>query len=167
MSFKVVDGMITSVTDLKVTEIIIPARIIHTIGPNAFAQCTGLKTIVFQEPSAVKSIESGAFSGCSSLCMLQLPQSLEMIWDNAFRGCVELTTIAMPPQLLFVGNAIFNACMKLEQVAFPSSLRFIDRRVLYNCPHLRRVRIPRNARVISAQGESEVIAPNGCQISLV
>lgn len=166
MSLRVVDGMIIGISDLNATEVIIPARVVHTIGPNAFAQCKQLRTVLFQQPSAVKSIESGAFSGCESLCIVQLPQSVEMIWDNAFQGCVQLTSIELPSNLLFIGNSVFNACLKLEQLSFPSSLRFIDKRVLYNCPHLKRVRFPRQTRIVSVQAESDVTSSSGCQISL-
>jgi hypothetical protein len=167
MSLRVVDGMILGISDLKVTEITIPARVITSIGPNAFANCKELTTVIFQEPSAVKSIESSAFSGCDSLCMIQLPRSLEMLWDNAFRGCVKLSTVVFHENLWFVGSSIFNACGELQSINFPRSLKMMDKRALYNCPHLKKVFLPRNVRVISAQAESDLTAPAGCHLSYI
>ena len=156
MSLRVIEGMVVGISDPKITEVIIPPRVVHTIGPNAFANCKELRSVIFQENSGVRSIESGAFSGCDSLCMVHLPDSVQMIWDNAFRGCVNLSSIRFSSNLLFIGNSVFNACKSLENVDLPSSLVFIDKRAFYNCPQLKRIRMPRKTRVITAQSESDL-----------
>lgn len=163
MSLRVIEGMIVGVSNPKITEIIIPQRIVHSIGPNAFADCKELRSVIFQEPSGVRSIESGAFSGCESLCMIHLPDSIQMIWDNAFRGCINLTNVRFPSHLLFIGSSVFNACKSLESIELPASLVFIDKRVFYNCPQLKRARIPRNVRVMATQAEPEITVPSGAR----
>jgi|LakMenEpi03Aug12_release.lakeMendotaPanAssembly.Ray.scaffolds.fasta_scaffold977524_1 hypothetical protein len=165
MSLRIVDGMILGISSTDIKEVTIPARIVTAIGPGAFANCKELSTVIFQEPSAVKSIESAAFSGCDSLCVIQLPRSLEMLWDNAFRGCVKLSTIAFYDNLWFVGNAVFNACNTLQSVTFPRSLKMMDKRALYNCPHLKKVFLPRGVRIICGHSETDLTAPAGCHLS--
>ncbi|NBP57319.1 leucine-rich repeat domain-containing protein [bacterium] len=167
MSLRIVDGMILGISDRNITEITIPARIVTAIGPGAFANCKQLSTVVFQEPSAVKSIESAAFSGCDALCMIQLPRSLEMLWDNAFRGCLKLSTISFHDNLWFVGSSVFNACGALQTICFPNSVKMMDKRALYNCPHLKKVYLPRKVRFIAAQAESDLTAPAGCHVSYI
>jgi len=162
MNLKIVDKVVIGVFNPLVEEIIIPQRIVHTIGANAFSMCKNVRTIIFQEPSGVKTIEEGAFSGCDSLCMIRLPNHIEIIGDNAFRGCVKLTTIELPAQLIYLGCSVFNACLALETLQLPETLKLIEKTALANCPHLKRLKISRNTRVL---GGSELNHPAGCRVS--
>jgi hypothetical protein len=162
MNLRVVDGVILGVFNPLVEEIIIPQRIVHSIGPNAFANCKALRTVIFKEPSTVKTIEDGAFSGCESLCMIRLPNSVEIISDNVFRGCVKLTTIEFPTYLIYLGSSVFNACLALENLDFPEKLKLIEKTALSNCPHLKRLRMSSNTRVL---GNGDLTHPAGCRVS--
>jgi hypothetical protein len=162
MNLKIVDGTILGVFNPQVEEIIIPQRIVHSIGSNAFHNCKSLRTVIFQGPSGVKNIEDGAFSGCESLCMIRLPHSIEIISDNAFRGCVKLTTIEFPINLIYLGSSVFNACLALETIELPKTLKLIEKTALINCPHIKRLRISRTTRVL---GGNELTRPAGCRVS--
>lgn len=165
MSLRISDGVLLGVSDSKLEEIVIPTKIVRSIGPNAFANCRSLRTVIFQQPSAVKIIEEGAFSSCESLCMIQIPNGVEMIWDNAFRGCVQLKVIDLPSSLIYMGCSVFNACLSLEELKLPSSLKLIEKNALSNCPHLKRSFISRHTRVLGNQGSNELNYPSGCRVS--
>jgi hypothetical protein len=165
MSLRIVDGVLLGISDSKIEEIVIPQKIVRSIGPNAFANCHSLRTVIFQHPSAVKNIEEGAFSGCESLCMIQLPGGLEIIWDNAFRGCVKLKVVDLPSSLIYMGCSVFNACLALEELKLPSSLKLIEKTALSNCPHLTRLFISRQTRVLGGQGSNQLTHASGCRVS--
>ncbi|MBP3296904.1 MAG: leucine-rich repeat protein, partial [Lachnospiraceae bacterium] len=61
----------------------------------AFANCTGLKEITFQEPmngEGIKNIGDFAFYGCTSLPNIELPTTLYNLGDYAFSNCTSLST---------------------------------------------------------------------------
>jgi len=162
MNLKIVDKVVVGVFNPLVEEIIIPQRIVYSIGANAFANCKNLRTVIFQEPSGVKSIEDGAFSGCGSLCMIRLPNSIEIIGDNVFRGCLKLTNVEFPVRLIYLGSSAFNACLTLESLELPEPLKLIEKTALVNCPHLKKLKISRNTRVL---GGGDLIYPAACRMS--
>ena len=54
---------------------------------------TVLKSIVFKQPSNIKSIGSGAFMCCTNLSSIIIPNSVTSIGDMAFKGCLSLTDL--------------------------------------------------------------------------
>lgn len=75
--------------------VIVPARVngqqVMSIGPDAFAGKTGLKTVIIEE--GVRTIEANAFAGCSGLEEVTLPASLSRIDSTAFTGCSDATFV--------------------------------------------------------------------------
>ncbi|MGE5447310.1 MAG: leucine-rich repeat protein [Bacteroidales bacterium] len=67
----------------------------------AFASCTGLKELVFEE--GFDFISRGVFAGCSSLTTITFPSTLEVIQYNAFGSCPNIKSIycknPLPPAL--------------------------------------------------------------------
>ena len=53
---------------------------VTSIGSNAFAGCSNLTSISI--PSGVQSVGAGAFTGCSSLSDIQIDQSREYVQNN-------------------------------------------------------------------------------------
>ena len=60
-----------------------------SIGDQAFANCTGLKTAVI--PNSIVTIGSSAFEGCTALSSIQLPITVDYS-KNTFVGCTALRT---------------------------------------------------------------------------
>lgn len=86
---------------------------LQTIRGVAFYQA-GLKKLAL--PNAVKTIEAGAFYGCSALSELLFPTSLQTIGDYAFQGCSSLQEVRVPSTLLSVGDYAFADCDNVSKV---------------------------------------------------
>lgn len=67
---------------------------VTTIGENAFASCTSIKTVDFSNLTSLKTIETSAFSGCTSLIQVKFGVNVGeklVIRNGAFSGCTLLT----------------------------------------------------------------------------
>lgn len=84
----------------KVTEVIIPATM-REVGEEAFAQCSGLSTVIFKDDentSAATNFTIGrnAFQVCRQLSVLSLPQNRPAYIDvGAFKGCSQLNNVVL------------------------------------------------------------------------
>ena len=67
---------------------------VTSIGKEAFASCTGLKSITI--PASVTSIGVDAFFHCNSLTSITIPASVTTIGSCAFSRCTALTSITIP-----------------------------------------------------------------------
>ena len=104
----------------------IPSNV-ESIGENAFADCTWLYEIIFDEKSNLKIIEDGAFSGCCNLESIHIPYSVNVIGKNAFANNKSLERVCLDAysQLNFIGNDAFNGCCNLESICIPCSVNVI------------------------------------------
>ena len=66
---------------------------IKTIGKEAFAGCSALKSIDMGAASKLTVIGEGAFAGCEMLTSFTLPENASEIGEGAFEGCVRLVEI--------------------------------------------------------------------------
>ena len=71
----------------------------------AFSDCTSLTSITI--PNSVTSIDYGAFSGCTSLNNITIPDSVTSIGDGAFSGCTSLNNITIPDSVTSIGDGAF------------------------------------------------------------
>ena len=67
----------------------------------------------------VTSINSSAFSGCSSLTNITMPDSVTSIGSSAFSGCSLLTSITIPNNVTGIGSSAFSGCNSLESITLP------------------------------------------------
>ena len=72
---------------------------VTSIGRYAFASCSSLVLITFEQPSKLTSIGWDAFDGCSSLVQMSIPLSVTEIGISAFKGCSSLKQISIPSAL--------------------------------------------------------------------
>jgi hypothetical protein len=86
---------------------------LETIGDNAFASCTSLRTIKILK---VRSIGEGAFYDCKQLTGVELSKDLETIGEEALADCPGLRHIALPLKDNLLGNGVFYNCVELSQV---------------------------------------------------
>lgn len=89
---------------------------LHTIGTNAFANCTNLRKIVI--PSTIKTIKSGAFINCTSLQEIVFMDGATdiVIESGAFENCTALTTLHLPNGLKILGDGAFLGCNSLKDI---------------------------------------------------
>ncbi|MDE6715071.1 MAG: leucine-rich repeat domain-containing protein, partial [Muribaculaceae bacterium] len=123
----VVSGNYGSMTEVNIPERFTddsdaenPVRYIITgIAPDAFKNCTKLKTVNFHSRSVLTAIGNSAFSGCSSLSGIKLPGTVTTIGASAFSSCSKLNSVELSDSLLTIGNYAFNACTALIDIKLP------------------------------------------------
>ena len=71
--------------------------------------------------SGVKTIETGAFSGCYGLTTLVIPAGVESIEASAFSDCKALTQVTIPHTVTSIGKNAFSGCEKLTKAIYTST----------------------------------------------
>ena len=90
------------------------AEDVKFIGEAAFANCTNLKSVDFENEEMV--LYKDAFHGCSRLKAVAFEKIVDML-DYAFMGCEKLTTVNLTnTKLGRVGSEAFSGCSSLEDV---------------------------------------------------
>ena len=74
--------------------------------------------------TALSSIGSFAFSGCSALSEVKLPDTLYGIDGGAFYNCKALTEITLPENLNYIGQYAFMDT-GLKSIEIPESVESI------------------------------------------
>ncbi len=87
----------------------------EVIEEDAFRSCRNLKTIA-SFPSALRTVEKGAFIGCLNLESITFPEGLERIEEIVFSNCKSLKTVYLPSSLTYIGYSPFYRCESLEAV---------------------------------------------------
>lgn len=115
-SFKI-PNFITSVTNVfagsNITQVTIPASV-NNIAKNAFAGCTQLRKVIFEERRNSIFIEEGAFADCIRLGDIRLPKTFELAAGVSFYQ-------------VFIGSGV----QKIDIVAGHSTYRSNDGIVTY------------------------------------
>ena len=94
------------------------------IGPDAFKNCTNLKSLSFNSRSTINSIGSSAFEGCTSLTLISLPNTVKTIEQNAFSNS-GLREINFNDALETIGANAFRNCSSLTEISLPLALTSI------------------------------------------
>lgn len=119
---------------------VIPATGVTSIGPSAFASCTGLKKI--EIPDSVGRIEKYAFSNCTELTSVKLGKNVGSLNQYAFNECSKLAEINLPDGLTFIDLWVFFGCSSLLSIDLPDGLEHIGEYAFGRCTRLRRIEIP-------------------------
>ena len=118
---------------------------ILSIGREAFCNCSSLGSVTF--PSTLKVIEQSAFSGCSGSNFTSIDlyycTALTSIGSSAFSGCSNVTEINILNcySLNTIYSSCFSNCTKVTAITFSndSALTTIDASVFNNCKALQTV----------------------------
>jgi len=86
----------------------------------AFAHCSNLATITFEEGSRLKIFSERMFQACDSLTDIKIPANVEKIGTGAFSFCPGLTSITIPANVKSIGSYAFGRCKNLTSVTFAS-----------------------------------------------
>lgn len=97
----------------------------------------------------VTSIQSGCFSGCTSLRTLNsevegvfnIPNGVTYIASTAFYRCSGMTSVNIPNSVTVI-NSAFQYCTSLTSVTVPNSITQIESRFCYACSGLLTVNLP-------------------------
>lgn len=113
---------------------------IEYIERQAFAECSNLSIVSFQENSQLLSIGGsseviyGAFYDCESLKNINIPASVVEIKSNAFAySGLEKINFESDSQLETIGSMAFSDCENLTSIKIPKSVVTIDKNAFYYC----------------------------------
>lgn len=162
------DAKIVSHTYTDIGKIIFD-RPVTNIGEKAFYRRFSLTSVTI--PDSIKTIGSGAFSGCINLkefkgkfaadggrCLIMdntiiayveasdttytIPDSVTTIGVMAFSDCLFLTSVTIPDSVTTIGVRAFNDCKNLTSVTIPDGVTTIGEFAFNHCCRLTSVTIP-------------------------
>ena len=89
-------------------------------------------------PTSLRTIESSAFQGCSSLDgSLTFPDNLRLIGWSAFQGCSSLDEVVLNESLEVIQGYAFEGCTSLKQeITLPRDFQSLGERAFANCSSL-------------------------------
>lgn len=115
------------------------------IGELAFADNQNLQSITI--PDTIKTIKARAFSGCSSLSLINWGKNISTICESAFSG-TGLQSVAIPESVVVIENKVFSDCQSLKSASLPSNMSKISDWLFYNCPSLTTITVPSTIKTI-------------------
>lgn len=105
----------------------IPSQIdglnVTTIESFAFSGCTSITKVTIK--NGIKHIGYCAFQNCSGLKSVELPDSIEDIGSNAFSSCGGLSSFRIPPKVTRIEDYTFYYCSNLSSVTIPNGVTYI------------------------------------------
>ncbi|MDG2223002.1 MAG: leucine-rich repeat domain-containing protein [Rubripirellula sp.] len=131
-------------------EYIIPS---HTteIGPNAFAGCTQLRSVIVPESVTDIGGHTGTvFSGCHSLERIELPATVTNIGQKSFQDCSNLTEVVIPAKVTTIPFGLFWKCSRLTTVVLPDGITSIGNYAFADCAQLTLEQFPKSLAKVGA-----------------
>jgi hypothetical protein len=124
---------------------------LKSIGTNAFSGCTGLKDTL-SLPATLTSIGASAFAGCNALTVISVPTGITGIAANTFQNCTKVTKIIIPASVTSIGDYAFESCTGLvDTITISSTITNIGLSTFRNCNVGVKVD-PANANYSSSKG---------------
>jgi hypothetical protein len=99
--------------------------------------------------TGLKTLNEGAFEGCTRLATIKLPKHLKVIGARAFKGCSALKPFVLPEEITAIGDEAFDGC-KVFTASLPNTLTEIGARAFQNCQALKEVVIPLGLKSLGA-----------------
>ncbi|MBQ1994965.1 MAG: leucine-rich repeat protein, partial [Clostridia bacterium] len=142
----------------ELESITIPASV-SSIGYGAFSYNKKLKTVAFEENSAMTYFTSSLFDSCASLETVDIPAGVYSIDSSAFNGCDALKTLNIHPDntnLLLEDSIIYNydkstimLCLKNKAgaVVIPASVTTINSYCFNSCNLITSISFEENSNI--------------------
>lgn len=143
---------------------IVFAGSVRKIGAEAFMDCKGLETVVFNNNSHLFAIDDYAFAGCTGLVTVSLPNSISTVGRGAFMGCQSLESLVfislanserendmLAEHIIRISDECFAGCRSLDKlrVGKGSLLREFGRYSFFDCRELRLLWVEAAVEVLS------------------
>jgi hypothetical protein len=118
---------------------------IRSIGNKAFCNCTKM-TFIDYFPDGLTTIGDYAFSGCSSLVVINLEMGMTRvnlgkgvvsIGKCAFKDCSKIKTLVLEDQLTTIGDSAFMNCTQLNNVTMGYATASIGTGAFAQCSNIR------------------------------
>ena len=104
---------------------------VERLGPYAFAYCSNLRAVNFNETLAV--IDDSAFAFCDNLRAVKIPDSVTTLGPNSFLYCTMLRRVELGEGVMSIGDYAFNYCNHLTSVTLGAALQSIGDYAFYEC----------------------------------
>ena len=134
----IIQNNILKIVSPDVEDLVIPNTVTH-IAFGAIRGCQFLKTVIFEEGSKVKEIESCTFNRCTSLSNIVLPNSITKISFAAFGGCSSLTNITIPDSVTTIEEQAFAWCESLTSIVIPKTVKQLGTFIFMRCTSLKNI----------------------------
>lgn len=116
------------------------------IGDLAFADCAALES--FEFVNTIEQIGVYAFSNCVSLEEVGLEKlNLTEISEGAFSGCSSVSVVNLPDNVTKIGEGAFYLCSALGSIDLREGLEVIGDRAFFCAENLKNVNINNNVSV--------------------
>ena len=136
----------SSVGKKTLTEVKLPINI-STIGGWAFANCTNLKSVNFDECLGLNNIEDNAFRG-TGLTTIDLSKTkISSLTNGEFSKCTTLSEVKLPNTLQILSNAFGESGVKSLDLSICEKLTTLE---YLNCQSLESVIFPNNLETIGS-----------------
>ena len=110
----------------------------YAYGP--FADCTGLKTVTFEEGRT--NIIENLFAKCTGLEEIVIPDTVVSIDTYAFKDAENLRKVTYSKNLTTIGSYAFKNCKSLSDFDFQETVQSIGDNSFYGCSSLTKITIP-------------------------
>ena len=129
---------------------------VEKIGAYAFKDCTGITSIypLFNSTSNLKSVDVGAFSGCTGLTQAIFPGEVKSIPAHCFEYCTGLQSFVTTGGMTGIGSNAFEGCTGLQYAALGSGVQYVWGGAFSGCTSLAEVNLPTSLIIVGADAFS-------------
>ena len=136
----------------NLTSLTIPSSIFF-VDKYAFAHCSNLEYVIFEENSMLCNVMDYAFAYCDNLISIRLPNTyinygIPYINYATFLGCESLTSVNIPNSVTSIGDYAFSGCKSLTSITIPIGVTSIGMDAFSWCWNLTSITIPKNVTEI-------------------
>ena len=136
-----------ALTGTKIESVTIPKNV-KVIGSNAFKNCTRLKSVIFDDMSALEKIGAYAFQNCTEIKEITIPVGVTEICESAFEECTSLEKITLSENTELIGKSAFESCYSLFSIDAGENIKTIDDGAFIYCVSLAEIVIPASVEYI-------------------
>ena len=130
---------------------------VKTIGAEAFAMCSNLKSIEVDVKNEYFTSANGANAiidkkngvllvGCQTTI---IPECVTEIGPFAFCGQISLAKLIVPSSVKKIDAYAFDGCERLVEIDIKEGLETIEENCFRNCPNIEKITLPKTLKYVS------------------